>query len=150
MIIRAGKERYAPKVTANLYTALKYLRHTDKIRLVWIAAICINQQNPQDRRTQVSRMADIFQSASNVVVWLGPTADDSKAAMEVLALLASKIQVDWKTWTPELVGTKDPGCRDTDDLLDHDKELVLPDDTWKALLRLLDRTWFLDFGYGKE
>jgi len=58
-------------VTANLFSALTYLRdRTDPTRL-WIDSLCINQQDLAERSAQVSRMRDIFASALKVHVWLG-------------------------------------------------------------------------------
>ncbi|KAF8853256.1 HET-domain-containing protein, partial [Acephala macrosclerotiorum] len=68
-------------VTQNLAEALRYLRYEDKIRTLWIDAICVNQLDMAERTSQVKRMADIYSAASRVVVWLGPESDDSTMAM---------------------------------------------------------------------
>ncbi|KAL8418644.1 hypothetical protein RB594_002025 [Gaeumannomyces avenae] len=67
-------------VRANLLGALRYLR-TEKwtspgqaepgTRLFWIDAICINQQDIEERNQQVPRMRHIYFRAHAVVVWLG-------------------------------------------------------------------------------
>jgi hypothetical protein len=58
-------------VTRSLGTALQYLRRTDAIRMIWIDAICINQDNITERSSQVLMMRNIYQRAWRVVVWLG-------------------------------------------------------------------------------
>jgi hypothetical protein len=60
------------RVTSNLYAALKRLRHKyDKIRTLWVDAICINQQDPIERAWQVQMMGYVYAKASKVIVWLG-------------------------------------------------------------------------------
>ena len=65
------------RVTNNLHTALHHLRQHDQDRILWIDAICINQNNVRERSDQVSRIGDIFRYAKRVIVWLG------KATIEV-------------------------------------------------------------------
>ena len=80
-------------VTPNLYDALIQLRRTQRIRQgfkVWIDAICINQDDLAERSQQVSRMCETYQSAWQVVTWIGPEADNSSLAMTALQWLADQ------------------------------------------------------------
>ncbi|KAJ3541188.1 hypothetical protein NM208_g4725 [Fusarium decemcellulare] len=80
-------------VTPNLYAALIQLRRTQRIRQgfrLWIDAICINQDDLTERGQQVSRMRDIYRSAWQVVIWIGPEADDSSLALAALYWLANQ------------------------------------------------------------
>lgn len=56
----------------NLWHFLRQLTVDKDDSLYWVDAICINQHNALERAEQVSRMADIFTSAHQVTVWLGP------------------------------------------------------------------------------
>jgi hypothetical protein len=47
-------------ITANLAKGLKYLRNSTAARLLWIDAICINQQDLEERGRQVRLMAKIY------------------------------------------------------------------------------------------
>ncbi|KAI1759882.1 HET-domain-containing protein [Hypoxylon sp. FL1150] len=58
-------------ITNNLYMALTELRSPTRSRRLWIDAICIDQENIQERNHQVHMMKRIFGSASSVIVWLG-------------------------------------------------------------------------------
>jgi hypothetical protein len=58
-------------VTANCEAALRKLRNRDSERILWIDAICINQDKTLERNHQVTLMRDIYSKASRVVVWLG-------------------------------------------------------------------------------
>ena len=58
-------------VTDNLWHALRRLRHGRSVRTLWIDALCINQQDLEERGRQVQRMLDIYRAAQAVIVWLG-------------------------------------------------------------------------------
>jgi hypothetical protein len=47
----------------------------------WIDAICIDQSSIAERNHQVRRMKDIYETAKEVVAWLGPEAKRSGLAM---------------------------------------------------------------------
>ncbi len=65
------RDQHTP-VTSNLDSALPHLRHKDHHRILWIDALCINQDDKQERDHQVRQMRSIYESASRVVAWLGP------------------------------------------------------------------------------
>jgi hypothetical protein len=68
----------------NLESALRYLRLPTEARLIWINAICIHQTNVEERDQQVRRMGSVYDNAKNILVWLGPEADDSDLAVDLL------------------------------------------------------------------
>lgn len=72
------------QVTVNLESALRHLRLPAEPRVIWIDAICIHQTNIEERDQQVRRMGSVYDNAKNVLVWLGPEADDSDLAMDLL------------------------------------------------------------------
>jgi hypothetical protein len=64
------------QATVNLVSALRYLRHEDKTRTLWVDAICIDQSNVQERGHQVAFMAKIYSMAECDILWLGDDPDD--------------------------------------------------------------------------
>lgn len=58
-------------VTENLYTALRYLRLPYEDRLLWVDAICINQDSDEERGHQVGQMRLVYKMAEGVLIWLG-------------------------------------------------------------------------------
>lgn len=80
------------KVTDNLYSALRRLRRPERNRILWIDAICINQNDPLERAKQVQFMAKIYGQANNVLVWLGDAEDGSDGAFQ--AICAAQINTD--------------------------------------------------------
>jgi hypothetical protein len=57
---------------------------------MWIDAICIDQNNPQERNHQVRQIKWIFHNAHRVLVWLGFAGDDSDVGMLHIKELAEK------------------------------------------------------------
>ena len=82
-------------ITRNLAVALNCLRHKDRPRTLWIDALCINQQDLDERSAQIQRMGDIYSKASRVVIWLGPESHDSSMAMDCVELISRHIEVNW-------------------------------------------------------
>ncbi|KAF4446148.1 heterokaryon incompatibility HET-6 [Fusarium albosuccineum] len=60
--------------TNNCNAMLLYLRPRRGIRVVWVDAICINQNDHVERETQVTLMGNIYQNCSRAVVYLGDDA----------------------------------------------------------------------------
>jgi hypothetical protein len=75
-------------VTTNLYTALQHLRHSNAPRVLWIDAICINQQDLDERAEQVQIMGQIFSSASQALVWLGEESENDSDAFNIIRKLS--------------------------------------------------------------
>ncbi|KAH3907818.1 hypothetical protein HBH56_181360 [Parastagonospora nodorum] len=65
--------------------ALRHLRQKSTYRLLWIDAICINQEDLLERGSQVRIMDEIYNRASKVVVFLGKHASCSEVLFEELA-----------------------------------------------------------------
>lgn len=122
----------ALSVTQNLYDALIQLRstkHTPTIRplesWIWIDAICINQGDLAERGAQVAMMADIYQRASTVVVWLGKEDRYTKPAVDLIHYLSSIPKEDYSR-----LSTLRP------------KEYGIPNENWEALTAFFGRAWF--------
>ena len=71
-------------VTLNLHAALLRLRDHDIPRIIWVDAVCINQEDEQEKEHQIQFMAKIYGKASHVIVWLGERADESDVALEAI------------------------------------------------------------------
>lgn len=80
------------KVTANLFAALKALRETTEPTTWWIDALCINQDNIEERRLQVLRMTSIYRSAVRVVAWIGVERPGEPSLQELLSSIKNLLQ----------------------------------------------------------
>ncbi|CAI4219797.1 unnamed protein product [Parascedosporium putredinis] len=58
-------------VRENLWMALKRLESAAEEMVIWIDAICINQESIPERNSQVPKMTQIYRQAHQVVSWLG-------------------------------------------------------------------------------
>lgn len=125
-------------VTRNLYDALQHLRHETRPRVLWIDAICIDQQNIPERSSQIRRMADIYTLSKRVVVWLGREADDSSLALDCIEALGGKVNYDWRRAIIN-VTSQDPSDQD---LADKNEPLRYNPQEWTAIVKLYTRSWF--------
>ncbi|KAK3946509.1 heterokaryon incompatibility protein-domain-containing protein [Pseudoneurospora amorphoporcata] len=75
-------------VGENLHAALLHLRDHSIERTIWIDAICINQEDEEEKGHQVQSMAKIYAKASRVIVWLGEEAAGSDQALEEIRIAA--------------------------------------------------------------
>ncbi|KAF2260543.1 hypothetical protein CC78DRAFT_523119 [Lojkania enalia] len=66
-------------VTPNCESALRHLRLKDAIRVLWVDAICIDQENSapsvKERNAQVALMGEIYRKAARTLCWFGPGND---------------------------------------------------------------------------
>lgn len=70
-------------VTEHLWRALMRLRMETEDRLVWIDALCINQQDVDERNHQLALMRKIYAKALRTIIWIGdfqPTRKSCKRA----------------------------------------------------------------------
>jgi len=73
------------RVRENLWSALQHLRRRSEPRVLWVDAICIHQMNVHERNHQVAQMGRIYNAASRVVVWLGPSDPASNRFLGLLS-----------------------------------------------------------------
>lgn len=70
----------------NLYEALKRLSEDnyEPVKMRWIDQLCINQDDLEERASQVSLMGRIYSSCQKVIVWLGEELDRDIADFRAL------------------------------------------------------------------
>jgi len=64
-------------VTQNLKHALLYLRHSNTSRVLWVDALCINQNCIFEKNHQVKLMDRIYSQSEVVNIWLGEEIQES-------------------------------------------------------------------------
>ncbi|KAK5083204.1 hypothetical protein LTR05_007088 [Lithohypha guttulata] len=92
---------------------------------IWIDAICINQDDKNEKKSQVDLMASIFGQASLTLVWWGPAAHNSDLAM------------DWLTSTANIPQAYFEQISDSEML-----SRVYDRSAWEALCGVLMRPYF--------
>ena len=82
-------------VGRNLEKALRTLREMPEIpngTRVWVDALCINQQDVQEKNFEVKRMGDIYRKADRVVSYLGEESDQSGSILEFMDAIGEVMQ----------------------------------------------------------
>jgi len=135
-------------VTANLAEALVHYPFRDSHVVLWADAICINQDDHEERAQQVSLMQNIYSKASIVTAWLGPEADNSNLAINLLTRIGESADVDLNTsrvtkraaspWLTK--SSMDNGY--TTLLLDRNFPIPWDGPEAQALEALFNRPWF--------
>ncbi|KAH7351306.1 heterokaryon incompatibility protein-domain-containing protein [Rhexocercosporidium sp. MPI-PUGE-AT-0058] len=80
-------EEESKSISFNLGLALARLRLEDKERIVWIDALCINQDDLAERSQQVQLMVDIYTRCTRVVIWMGPGHMDDRVIPAAFRLM---------------------------------------------------------------
>jgi len=98
-------------VKPNLEAALRQLRQDPTsqtgpgFRRIWIDAICINQDDLDERSHQVMLMCQIYTFSSRLIVWLDVADEDNNIAIDFIATNHQKREKDDATldaWLVEL------------------------------------------------
>ncbi|KAF5637131.1 het-domain protein [Fusarium sp. NRRL 52700] len=75
-------------VTRNLASALGALRFPFGVRVLWVDAVCINQDDQEEKSKQIPLMREIYTSAKAVLTWLGPDFPGAKEAFQIFQYLS--------------------------------------------------------------
>ena len=59
-------------IPPNLLEALAVLRLQESVRTLWVDALCINQEDSEEKSVQIPMMSRIYRRAKKVCIWLGP------------------------------------------------------------------------------
>lgn len=123
-------------VRSELANALVRMRLQNSTRIMWADAICINQDDVEERNHQVPLMGSIYSSAKRVIVWLGlpdPISDYIQETFQVLELISTTCQQS----------LDDQG----DEPQDRWKSVQIPAHVFtptacSGLMKLFERPWF--------
>ena len=74
---------YGLPITANLEGALWRLRDKGEV-VLWVDALCINQDDDCEKNQQVLHMSHIYSTAKKVVCWVGDSSCSTKHSLELL------------------------------------------------------------------
>ncbi|KAI2617197.1 heterokaryon incompatibility protein-domain-containing protein [Hypoxylon sp. NC1633] len=124
---------------------LRCLRYADKPRVMWIDALCINQNDEVEKGPQVARMGRIYRSAHRTSISVGKEENASTRALNIMLWIESKVTIDWVRFTVALrPECGEPSFRDIDIGVP-----LRPEDT-EAIFHLLTRKGFERFWIRQE
>lgn len=119
-------------LAANLESALTRLRYTNISRIIWIDALCIDQQNMQERQSQVLLMGQIYRASSSVMIWLGEESRVGDSVFTLMQLLSeAATRPDFAPGSPFFLEQVKSSNISLDNRAD-----------WKALDSLFWSAWF--------
>ncbi|KAH8805402.1 heterokaryon incompatibility protein-domain-containing protein [Xylogone sp. PMI_703] len=85
-------------VRANLYAALRHFRDEKQEVTMWIDALCIDQEDDNERTRQIKQMHEVYSQAEEVCVWLGDGSEegspDPKACFKFLKRILDLKKLD--------------------------------------------------------
>ncbi|KAG5793099.1 hypothetical protein H9Q69_007837 [Fusarium xylarioides] len=76
------------QATKNLHHVLDCLLASEFDELFWIDALCIDQQNPQERASQVALMGEIYSHAQYVLAFLSPQSEPFNLGLDYIEVTA--------------------------------------------------------------
>lgn len=90
------------RITENLSEALLNLRQQNEDRILWVDAICIDQNNIRERGHQVKCMSGIYSRAELVLIWLGAADPEVSLLMSALKQFETKVPAGgWRSLSYE-------------------------------------------------
>ncbi|KAI1378382.1 heterokaryon incompatibility protein-domain-containing protein [Hypoxylon crocopeplum] len=149
LLIEEGGKWALMRITSNLRDALFRFRLPLDVRKLWVDALCINQQDDEEKALQIPLMSQIYRRASAVLVWLGQDdkgtsclrridrvsrgIDDIGDVREIRALLTALLSLPWfsRRWIVQEV------------VLSPSVALFcgLAEMSWLRLLQVVDLAW---------
>ncbi|KFA65719.1 hypothetical protein S40285_08320 [Stachybotrys chlorohalonatus IBT 40285] len=127
-------------IRQNLWVFLKSLRTPAASRILWTDAICIDQNNNEEKAKQVLQMHRVYSLAERVVIWLDSGSAEMNAlveeAMDILLAHRERVDIDWKS------GSIRPRSSVVDGMACLQSQMNLTSSQWVAVSRLMNVEWF--------
>lgn len=131
-------------IGASLENALRHIRDETVTISLWADALCINQSDNEEKSEAVQQMKRIYQGASHVVVWLGPSDEDSDVAFDVMDRIGKEacdigyLDTQPKIWLETLSRDSKP----YDGLQNLMQEMASFDYPFETIAKLTYRPWW--------
>ncbi|KAK4228870.1 ankyrin repeat-containing domain protein [Podospora fimiseda] len=130
------------KIGTNLYLFLCSLRQPSEDNILWVDAICIDQENDREKGHQVRQMGQIYAKAQNVQIWLGPATDDTDFFINRMNELDERVlkRVDYRRNSPQAWFNEWPAF--LEEMEQHSPDSNFITRGRRALIQLFKRPWF--------
>ncbi|CAI6340111.1 unnamed protein product [Periconia digitata] len=77
------------KITSNLSSALRRFRSRFQAQILWIDAVCINQDDVKETSVHIPLMKAIYRAAGKVLIWLGDGEEQRLRDIDALRVAAN-------------------------------------------------------------
>ena len=115
-------------ITSSLHSALRSMREKGVSTMLWADAICINQKDSLEKGIQIRLLRTIYQSAEQVIAWIGEVENDSHEALETLHRVRMKSQESMFAFSSDSLATE--------------QEPAVGENDWEGINDILKREWF--------
>ncbi|KAF2018164.1 HET-domain-containing protein [Aaosphaeria arxii CBS 175.79] len=124
-------------IQRNLYDALQRLRYRNKERVMWVDALCLNQEDMVEKSKQLRMMHHVYQKACRVIVWLGEDdRNEAHKAFDTICAVANT-QVD------KPLSYTSNHRRNSVRKVPYSEEIPSPeDDRWLPVETLFNNVWW--------
>ncbi|RYC57312.1 hypothetical protein CHU98_g8895 [Xylaria longipes] len=122
------------ELTDNLFDALTCIRHETEPRHLWVDALCINQQDNEEKMAQVNMMHRIYSRCVQCNMWMGNIDAAAIGTTEAEALNAAKGALG----AVRVLAGEEPGSHLPPHLANRDEIIV----AGKALKALMHTQWW--------
>ncbi|KAI0160612.1 heterokaryon incompatibility protein-domain-containing protein [Xylariaceae sp. FL1272] len=138
--VRCASTGCETQIQPRLESALRCLRPSSGIRVLWADALCINQADYAERSIQVQLMCDIFSQAVRTIIWFGndPTGD-GRRAIPVLQRIARDLDSLGPPEEFQVLRNREIEFERFDKWV---KDVNLTRDDWAAVSRFFEFPWF--------
>ena len=119
------------RITDNLFSALLNLAEPER-KLWWIDALCINQEDTDEKNEQVKLMREIYSKAKEVFVWLG---EPDPVSIDLLQKIAARVGV-------QEMFNDSAAFEGGSNLLERYGLPGFEDPAWSSLMRFTARPYF--------
>lgn len=112
---------YILKVSERVVEIVQARASVMDSKFLWIDAVCINQANIDEKAVQISLMAEIYQNATQTIIWLGLSPEASACTSfinrHMVTFYLNRPNTNWKGLFR--LGSREPGWQEFLNFLSH-------------------------------
>ncbi|OAL50739.1 hypothetical protein IQ07DRAFT_680093 [Pyrenochaeta sp. DS3sAY3a] len=144
-------------ITPNLKMALHTIRQKQEPMILWVDRVCINQEDADEKATQIRLLPHIFQRATSVLAFAGDGPEIERAIETLMQIRAKGAVKTWPkglppvppSWSTRTVpGREDPVWQDIQRFFTNPwfhRAWVVQEVVLAASVRIVCRKWVVDW-----
>lgn len=130
------------EVPSSSVAAIRCMRSPYQTRTLWIDAICINQQDKEEKSKQVTMMLSIYRLGRHNLVYLGEDDGTAERAMGAVESVMSDMREATNDFDPATIRRTLWREEPKSWFRNHSREPFVSDVDFGALVDLFERPWF--------